>query len=195
MNLLIEVTVVLSKERRRHPSNKNVLRNRSRLVMNCEIWVPSAAFKLEAFKSRLHQSESKFGLKVGQSKKTRKSVSLSSSLQVKQREPSGFRQPGDPTVQIEVAHQSLLEHAGWQLGPDKYRHSPERKLRNIFKTSSSYMQIRMTQSIFIPRIFVIFVYFIFYDCFPGRVIRKVPRFEIIKKFPSAEGLSYTTQFT
>ena len=75
--------------------------NRSRLVMNCQIWVPSAAFKLEAFKSRLHQSESKFGLKVGQSKKKWLSVSLS-SLQVKQREPSVFANQGIPPFKAKL---------------------------------------------------------------------------------------------
>ena len=64
MNLFIKVTVVLSKGRRRHPSNKSVLWNRSRFVMNCEICVPSVAFILKDFKRMLRQN---FGLKVGQS--------------------------------------------------------------------------------------------------------------------------------
>ena len=41
MNSLIEVTVVLSGGTRTHPNNKNVLWNRSWLVMNCHTWLPS----------------------------------------------------------------------------------------------------------------------------------------------------------
>ena len=84
----------------------------------------------------------------------------------------GFRQPGDTNVQTEVTHQYNLNMSAGNQVRINIGNSPEHAWRNIFKTSSSYIQIRMTQSIFIPRIFLIFLYFIFYDCFPRRVIRK-----------------------
>ena len=72
-----------------------------------------------------------------------------------------FRQPEDPTVHTEVAHQSNLNMSAGNQVRINIVNSPEHTWKNIFKTSSSYMQIRMTQSIFIPRVFLIFVYFIF----------------------------------
>ena len=145
-------------------------------------------------KSRLHQSESKFGLKVGQSKKKWQIIPLS-SLQVTQREPSVSANQGIPPFKPKSdLNMSTGNQVRINIGD-----SPEHTWRNIFKTSSSCIQIRMTQSIFIPRIFVRFVYFIFYNCFPRRVIRKSwimkPRFEIVKKFVSVEGLTYTRQYT
>ena len=64
----------------------------------------------------------------------------------------GFRQPGDPTIQTEVAHQSNLSMSAGNQVWINIGNSPEHTWRNIFKTSSSNMQIMMTQSIFYIRI-------------------------------------------
>ena len=76
-----------------------------------------------------------------------------------------FCQPGDPTVQTEVAHQSNVSMSAGNQVRINIGNSLEHTWRNIFKTSSSYIHIRITQSIFILRIFLIFVYFIFLRSF------------------------------
>ena len=172
MNLLIEVTVVLSKGRRGHPSNKSVLWNRSRLVMKCEFEFHRQHSNWKLSKAGYTRVSQNLAWKWDSQKQNDNWKCLVIFSPSEAERTIGFRQPGDP-IQTEVAHQSNLNMSVGNQVRINIGNSPEHTLRNILKTSSSYMQIRMTQNIFIPRIFLIFVHFILYDFFPRRVIGKV----------------------